>query len=87
MYVRGIFFGKMKYELGDYSYVRCLEIGFVVDIEFKIKGWVSGMYNVIGGMVKNEEMGEVFYEFLGLWSEEMFFRNVKVCDFECCYDV
>ncbi|CAP59963.1 uncharacterized protein PODANS_1_2870 [Podospora anserina S mat+] len=78
MYARGILFGKMKYELGDHSYVRCPETGLVADIEFKTKGWVSGTYNAIGGTVKNEETGEVLYELSGLWSEEMFLRNVKM---------
>ncbi|KAK0747882.1 hypothetical protein B0T21DRAFT_278521 [Apiosordaria backusii] len=77
MYARGILFGKMKYELGDHSYVRCPETGLVADIEFKTKGWVSGTYNAIGGTIKNEETGEVLYELSGLWSEEMFLRNVK----------
>ncbi|KAK0662053.1 hypothetical protein QBC41DRAFT_32477 [Cercophora samala] len=77
MYARGILFGKMKYELGDHSYVRCPETGLIADIEFKTKGWVSGTYNAIGGTVRNEETGEVLYELSGLWSEEMFLRDVK----------
>ena len=77
MYARGILFGKMKYELGDHSYVRCPETGLVADIEFKTKGWVSGTYNAIGGTVKNENTGEVLYEISGLWSEEMFIKDVK----------
>ncbi|KAK4164213.1 Oxysterol-binding protein-like protein OBPalpha [Cladorrhinum sp. PSN259] len=77
MYARGILFGKMKYELGDHSYVRCPETGLVADIEFKTKGWVSGTYNAIGGTVRNENTGELLYEISGLWSEEMFIRDVK----------
>lgn len=78
MYARGILFGKMKYELGDHSFVRCPEMGLVADIDFKTKGWVSGTYNAIGGTIKNEVTGEVLYELSGLWSEEMFIRDVKV---------
>ncbi|KAK3986705.1 hypothetical protein QBC44DRAFT_247628 [Cladorrhinum sp. PSN332] len=77
MYARGILFGKMKYELGDHSYVRCPETGLIADIEFKTKGWVSGTYNAIGGTVKNEITGEVLYEISGLWSEEMFIKDLK----------
>ncbi|KAK4231798.1 hypothetical protein QBC38DRAFT_465597 [Podospora fimiseda] len=77
MYARGILFGKMKYELGDHSYVRCPETGLIADIEFKTKGWVSGTYNAIGGTVKNEHTGEVLYEISGLWSEEMFIKDLK----------
>lgn len=77
MYARGILFGKMKYELGDQSIVRCPELGLCADIEFKTKGWVSGTYNAIGGTIRNELTGEVLYELSGLWSEEMFVRDVK----------
>jgi hypothetical protein len=78
MYARGILFGKMKYELGDHSFVRCPETGLSADIDFKTKGWVSGTYNAIGGVIKNDHTGEILYELSGLWSEEMFIRDVKV---------
>ncbi|KHN96263.1 Oxysterol-binding protein [Metarhizium album ARSEF 1941] len=77
MYARGILFGKMKYELGDHSFVRCPELGLTADIEFKTKGWVSGTYNAIGGVIKRESTGEVLYELSGLWSHEMFIKNVQ----------
>ncbi|XHG06634.1 hypothetical protein AWENTII_009824 [Aspergillus wentii] len=76
MYARGILFGKMKYELGDHSYVRCPENDLIADIEFKTKGYFSGTYNAIGGTIKNEKTGEVFYELSGLWNGEMFIKNV-----------
>ena len=79
MYARGILFGKMKYELGDHSFVRCPELDLSADIEFKTKGWVSGTYNAIGGTIKNDKTGEVLYELSGLWSEEMYIKDVKVC--------
>jgi hypothetical protein len=78
MYARGILFGKMKYELGDHSFVRCPELGLVADIEFKTKGWVGGTYNALLGSIKNESTGEVLYEISGLWSEEMFIKDVNV---------
>lgn len=77
MYARGILFGKMKYELGDHSFVRCPELGLVADLEFKTKGWVGGTYNAIGGFIKNEKTGEALYEFSGLWSDEMVIKNLK----------
>jgi hypothetical protein len=52
MYARGILFGKMKYELGDHSFVRCPENDLVADVEFKTKGYFSGTYNAIGGTIK-----------------------------------
>lgn len=79
MYARGILFGKMKYELGDHSFVRCPDLGLVADIEFKTKGWVSGTYNAIGGVIRNEKTGEVLRELSGLWSEEMCIKNLQVC--------
>ena len=80
MYARGILFGKMKYELGDHSFVRCPELDLTADIEFKTKGWVSGTYNAIGGCIKRESTGEVLFELSGLWSEEMTIKNVQVSD-------
>ncbi|RXG47801.1 hypothetical protein VDGE_04199 [Verticillium dahliae] len=77
MYARGILFGKMKYELGDHSFVRCPELDLVADIEFKTKGWVGGTYNAIGGFIKRESTDEVLYELSGLWSDEMFIKDVK----------
>jgi hypothetical protein len=79
MYARGILFGKMKYELGDHSYVRCPENHLVADIEFKTKGYFSGTYNAIGGTIKNEQTGEVLYELSGLWNGEMDIKDVHVC--------
>ena len=76
MYARGILFGKMKYELGDHSIVHCPENGLIADIEFKTKGYFSGTYNAIGGTIKNENTGEVLYEFSGMWNGQMFIRNV-----------
>jgi hypothetical protein len=78
MYARGILFGKMKYELGDHSVVRCPELGLVADIEFKTKGWVGGTYNAIGGVIRNENTGQILYELSGLWSEEIFIKETKV---------
>ena len=85
MYARGILFGKMKYELGDHSFVRCPELGLSADIEFKTKGWVGGTYNAIGGVIRNENTGQVLYELSGLGSEEMFIKDTKVYGTGCVY--
>lgn len=77
MYARGILFGKMKYELGDHSYVRCPENNLSADIEFKVKGWVSGGYNAIGGFIKNDKTGEQYYELSGLWTGEMYAKDLR----------
>lgn len=78
MYVRGILFGKMKYELGDHAHVRCPEQDLVCDVEFKVKGFFTGTYNAIGGTIKRESTGEVLYEISGSWSGEMWVRNCLV---------
>ncbi|KAI9166949.1 oxysterol-binding [Paramyrothecium foliicola] len=86
MYARGILFGKMKYELGDHSFVRCPELDLVADIDFKTKGWVGGTYNAIGGHVKRASTGEILYELSGLWSEEMFIKDVTTGHREMFFD-
>ncbi|KAI5810405.1 hypothetical protein BZA77DRAFT_328169 [Pyronema omphalodes] len=86
MYVRGILFGKMKYELGDHSYVRCSELDLVADIEFKVKGFFTGGYNVIGGVIKRESTGEVLYEITGSWNGEMHITDKKTGQRELLFD-
>ena len=78
MYARGLMFGKMKYELGDHSFVRCPENNLAADIEFKTKGYFGGTYNAIGGIIKNEKTGETLYELSGMWSGEMVLKNSTV---------
>jgi hypothetical protein len=78
MYARGILFGKMKYELGDHSYVRCPELGLSADIQFKTKGYFGGTYNEIGGTIKNDKTGEALYELSGMWTGEMSIKNLTV---------
>jgi len=86
MYARGILFGKMKYELGDHSFVRCPELGLSADIEFKTKGYFGGTYNAIGGVIKNDHTGEVLYELSGMWSGEMSMKDVKTGKKEVLFD-
>ena len=83
MYARGILFGKMKYELGDHSEVRCPENGLVADIEFKVKGYFGGAYNGIGGTIRNEKTGETLYELSGSWHSEMVAKSISVIASRC----
>jgi hypothetical protein len=78
MYARGILFGKMKYELGDHAYVRCPELGLEAEIDFKVKGWMTGTYNAIGGHIKDTKSGKNLFEFSGYWDKEMFIKNLTV---------
>ena len=86
MYARGILFGKMKYELGDHSFVRCPELGLTADIEFKTKGYFTGSYNAIGGTIKNDKTGEVLYELSGMWTGEMDIKNVATGKKDVLFD-
>jgi hypothetical protein len=86
MYARGILFGKMKYELGDHAVVRCPETGLEVDIEFKVKGWVGGTYNAIGGYIKDTKSGKNLYELSGLWNAEMFIKDLSTGKKELLFD-
>jgi hypothetical protein len=86
MYARGILFGKMKYELGDHSYVRCPELGLSADIEFKTKGYFGGTYNAIGGTIKNDKTGEALFELSGMWSGEMIIKDLRTHKKEVLFD-
>lgn len=77
MYARGILFGKMKYELGDHSFVRCPETGLVADIEFKTKGYFGGTYNAIGGTIKDTKSGKELFELSGHWNAEMYIKDLS----------
>ena len=78
MYVRGILFGAMKFELGDHSYVRCPELDLVADIEFRTKGFFTGTYNAIYGTIKRESSGELLFEITGKWNEDMHIKDMVV---------
>jgi hypothetical protein len=86
MYARGILFGKMKYELGDHAVVRCPETGLEVDIEFKVKGWVGGTYNAIGGYIRESQSGKNLYELSGFWNGEMFIKDLATGKKELLFD-
>ncbi|KAF9690624.1 hypothetical protein EKO04_011429 [Ascochyta lentis] len=85
IYVRGILFGTMKYELGDHAYVRCPETGMVADIEFKTKGYFSGGYNAIGGYIKDKS-GKNLFELSGSWNEDMYIKDLTTGKKELFFD-
>ncbi|EPY50622.1 oxysterol binding protein [Schizosaccharomyces cryophilus OY26] len=77
MYARGILFGKMRIELGDHVTVRCPDTDLAADIEFKVKGFISGTYNSIAGKVKRISTGDVLYKLSGKWDSEIVLENVS----------
>ncbi|KAK6539240.1 hypothetical protein TWF694_009480 [Orbilia ellipsospora] len=86
IYVRGILFGTMKYELGDFIYIRCPENNLVAEIEFRVKGFFTGTYNAIHGTIKNEKTGEKLYEVSGKWNEDMYIKNELTGRSELLFD-
>ncbi|KAK9454164.1 hypothetical protein V1511DRAFT_502934 [Dipodascopsis uninucleata] len=77
MYARNILIGKLKYELGDHSFVKCLGNDLMADIEFKVKGFISGTYNAIQGKIMRISSGDILYEITGKWNELMEIKDVR----------
>lgn len=75
VYCRGILFGKMRTELGDHMYVKCPKTGYVADIEFKTKGFISGTYDAIEGIVKRADTSDILYTISGKWNDVMEIKN------------
>ena len=86
MYARGILFGKMKYELGDEALVKCPESGLEANIEFKVKGWMGGTYNAIGGHIKDSKSGKHLYELSGFWNGPMHIKDLATGKKEILFD-
>ena len=86
MYARGILIGKLKYELGDHSIIKCPQLDLIADIEFKTKGFISGTYNAIQGQIKAISTGKVLYEITGKWNEVMEILDVRTNKKEVLFD-
>lgn len=74
IYARGILFGKMRIELCDHMIIKGPK--YQVDVEFKAKGFISGTYDAIEGIIKNYDNDE-FYEITGKWNDIIYIRNLK----------
>ncbi|EER30849.1 hypothetical protein CTRG_05301 [Candida tropicalis MYA-3404] len=86
VYCRGILFGKMRMELGDHMIVKCEKNDFEADIEFKTKGFISGTYDAIEGVIKDSKAGEELFRISGKWNEIMYIKNIKSGKKEVLYD-
>ncbi|KAG6831623.1 hypothetical protein H0H92_008700 [Tricholoma furcatifolium] len=75
MYARGILFGKMVLELGDTCTAKNEKNGISSDIEFKTKGFWSGIYNAIAGRIRRRDVD--IGEISGRWSHTMEFKYSK----------
>ncbi|SCU97739.1 LAMI_0F11188g1_1 [Lachancea mirantina] len=74
MYARGILFGKMRIELGDHMIIKSPK--FQIDVDFKTKGFISGSYDMIEGVVKDYS-GNEYYQISGKWNEVIYVKNLK----------
>jgi len=85
MYARGILFGKMVLELGDMCTGKNSSTGVSADLEFKTKGYFSGVYNALAGKVKRNggEVGELS----GQWSHMINYKVTKTGEKRVLFDV
>lgn len=74
MYARGILFGKMRIELGDHMLIKGPK--YQIDIDFKTKGFISGTYDAIEGVVKDYK-GKEFYEISGKWNDIIYSKDLR----------
>lgn len=74
MYARGILFGKMRIELGDHMIIKGPK--YEVDVEFKTKGFISGTYDAISGIIKDYD-GKEYYEITGKWNDVMYIKDLN----------
>lgn len=77
VYCRGILFGKLKTELGDHMYVKCEKRGFEADVDFKVKGFISGTYDSIEGIIRNTKTSEELFSITGKWSGVMELKDLR----------
>lgn len=57
IYARGILFGKMRMEVGDHMIIKGPK--YEVDVEFKTKGFISGTYDAIEGVIKDKRVKNI----------------------------
>lgn len=70
-YCRGILFGKLRYELGDHMLITCEKNHLKADIEFKTKGFISGSYDAIEGVVTDTRTSKTLFTISGKWNGKM----------------
>ncbi|OBZ85163.1 Oxysterol-binding C23B6.01c [Choanephora cucurbitarum] len=87
VYVRGILFGKMALELGGHCVVRCKTSDLICELDFKTKGFFSGQYDLVSGVIKRESTGEILYEISGQWSNEIYIKKVEATNQTVLFDV
>ncbi|KDQ17742.1 hypothetical protein BOTBODRAFT_105620 [Botryobasidium botryosum FD-172 SS1] len=85
MYARGILFGRMVLELGDLCTAKNTRTGMTAEVDFKTKGYFSGVYNAIAGKVKrnNAEIGDLS----GQWNHAIYYKDAKTGNKRVLFDV
>lgn len=74
IYARGILFGKMRIEMGDHMIIKGPK--YTADIEFKTKGFISGTYDTIEGVIKGID-GKDYFEISGKWNDIMYITDLR----------
>ncbi|KAI7253615.1 hypothetical protein KC335_g14956, partial [Hortaea werneckii] len=62
------------------------ESGLEADVEFKVKGWMGGTYNAIGGYIKESATGKQLFELSGFWHEKMYIKDLATGKKELFFD-
>ena len=84
MYARGILFGKMVLELGDQSEVTNKSLNMSTNVDFKVKGYFTGTYNMIDGKVMHD--GNQIGEMSGKWSDRMDYKDFRTGQSRTLFD-
>lgn len=84
IYARNILLGSLKLEMGDHAIVECKKTGMKLDIEFKVKGFISGTWHAVeGNITKN---GQALYEITGKWNEVLNIKDLRTGKSEVFFD-
>lgn len=86
VYCRGILFGKLRQELGDHMTIKCPTSGYEANIEFKVKGMISGQYDAIEGKILNLVTGQHYYTITGKWNDVMEIKDIRAGTQSVLYD-
>lgn len=86
VYCRGILFGKLRYELGDQMVITCPKTGYEAIVDFKTKGFLSGTYDAIEGVIKKTLSSKPLYEISGKWNEVMNLKDLSSDKKSVLYD-
>lgn len=68
-------------EIGDWIKIECEKTGLIAEIEFKTKGYFSGTFHAIEGLIKraNEpQERNPLYRIFGKWTDKLYLQRPNV---------